>query len=229
MAILFFLRGIQEWLIHSEHYQIKKVVIKGTRLLSTDEILCNTNLRSPADILNVNLAEVEKQIRRNPFVATVYVTRRFPAALEIEINERFPIAYVSGTELVSVDSNGVILPLPKPGIMSDLPVITGIKNFTERPGKVATNDTLLHAIKILSYAKWIDKSLYHRFSEIHSDPRHGFLLYLTDYGFPIYLGWETSFRKLQYLNALLPRLQKEKRLASLHYLDLRFENQVVVR
>ena len=226
MVVMFFLRGLQEWLLNSKNYQLRKVVIKGSRFLSAKEILSNTDLCSQIDILHVNLTEVERQIRRNPFIASAYVTKRFPAAIEIEIRERLPVAYVNGTELMSVDSKGVILPLPKSGSVSDLPVITGIKKLTGKPGQQTVNDTLLQAVEILTKCP---KSLYRQISEVHFDQRYGFLLYLTDYYFPIYLGQGAYSRKLQYLQVLLLRLWKEKRLASLYYVDLRFENQAVVR
>ncbi|CCH66107.1 Cell division protein FtsQ [Richelia intracellularis HM01] len=71
----------------------KAIEISGNRVLSDKFILSLINLSYPKFLLRVKPSRIANLLRKQPMITQVQVSRRlFPAGLQIEIQERIPVA-----------------------------------------------------------------------------------------------------------------------------------------
>jgi cell division protein FtsQ len=108
-------------LIHSDQVQVSgnQYVPKGRVL----EIFAADRNRS---VLRVPLDERRRQLETIPWVQQATVRRALPNRIQVEINERTPIAFLrEGSDLALVDVHGVILDRPLKANFH-FPVVTGI-------------------------------------------------------------------------------------------------------
>ena len=78
------------------------------------------------NIFFIPLADRRREIEALPWVRSATVLRLWPARLQIQIQERVPIAFTRvGTHLALLDAAGFELPLPANG-KYDFPVLTGL-------------------------------------------------------------------------------------------------------
>lgn len=78
------------------------------------------------NVFFIPLAERQRAVAAIPWVAKAAVLRLWPARLQIQVEERTPVAFVrSGATLALVDADGVILPRDAAG-RYDFPVLDGL-------------------------------------------------------------------------------------------------------
>lgn len=103
-----------------------QVVIGGNHFVEQGAVLDVFAPDRGQSVLRVPLEERRKQLEAIPWVAQATVRRALPNALQVDITERTPIAFLrDGSDLSLVDVHGVILQKP---IKEDFhfPVVTGI-------------------------------------------------------------------------------------------------------
>ncbi|GBD94037.1 cell division protein FtsQ [bacterium BMS3Abin05] len=224
-----FLWGIRSWVLHSNAFLLKSITVRGNRILEKENILKNVSFKKNMRLTDVELSGIEGRLMKNPYLKSVVVFRRFPSTLEIEVEERSPVAYVSGKKLWMVDDEGVILPPLLGGETLGLPVITHTGKFQEKIGEAVKNKKLRKAVWLLSMMKTLDKNLYYQVNNVDYSVQKGMVVYLNKRSFPLYFGDSPAVRQIAYMQAILKKLKRERRVANVQYIDLRFENQVVVK
>ncbi len=228
-TLIFLVWAIHNWMLNSNAFLLQKIDVHGNRILKAEEIKSQLKIGKNVRLTDVELGKIEARLRKNPFVRSVLVSRRFPSTLDIEIEERIPVAYISGrNKMWMVDEEGVLLPPLKGSRALDLPVIVGMKNFREKPAVQVQNEKILQAVWLLTTARTLDKNLYYQIDNVSYSRARGLVAYLTKPSLPLYFGRELDVRQIEYVRAILKKLRRERRLASTRYIDLRFEKQVVV-
>ena len=112
----------------------------------------------------------------------------------------------------------------------DLPVLAGLQSTAEFvAGKPTKNRGALDALNLLAMAKEIDDDLYRNISEIRLDGGSDLLFYTAESGVPVIIGRSNVGSKLVKLDAFWRSVVPLQGAARLQYIDLRFEDQVVVR
>ncbi len=227
--LIFLVWAIHNWMLTSNAFLLQKIDVHGNRILKNEEIRSQLKIGKGVRLTDVELGQIEATLRKNPFVRSVLVSRRFPSTLDIEIEEREPVAYISGqSKMWMVDEEGVLLPSLKGSRALDLPVIVGMKKFPEKMGARIQNDRILQAIWLLAATRTLDKNLFYQIDNISYSRSRGMVVYLTKPFLPLYFGKDLNVRQIEYVRAILSKLKRERRLASTRYIDLRFERQVVV-
>jgi cell division septal protein FtsQ len=166
-------------------------------------------------------------VENHPYIETALVSRIFPSALKIDIKERVPVAFISASKLYAIDHHGVLL--PKKIEIAGFPIITGIKNFKEQPGKRIESEHIDGAIKLIELIKNSNPILFENLSEVSYDHKKGFLVYFNDARFPAYFGFDKFYAKAQKLQAFFQQIKEENRYQKLKYIDLRYQEQVVAK
>jgi cell division protein FtsQ len=117
-----FLRSSPEMaLIHPE-----QIEISGNHYASRSSVLSVFSPDRGRSILRIPLGERRYQLEAIPWVEQATVRRALPNHIEVEIDERKPIAFLRlDGDLALVDSHGVILDRPLKGSFH-FPVVTGI-------------------------------------------------------------------------------------------------------
>lgn len=229
IGMVFIVLQINNWVAISDTFSLQAIEVNGNRLIKTEDILGQFNLENGVNVTNLNLAKIQQSIEKHPYVKAALVSRRLPSSLQIDIIERKPVAYISqsGKPLSATDREGTLLPLGTGILLGSLPVITGIEDLPNDVGELIKSDRVTKAIDLLMSNQKISTAYYQSFSEVHYDPKTGYVLYFNDGRFPVLFGRENFSKKAEKNFIFINKIKSENRYNKLSYVDLRFEDQVV--
>ncbi len=117
-------------------FGLQNVYLRGHHKVENQTILAAAGLQNGKPILEYSLAEMKEKLEKVPLVRHARITRMLPHTLDIQIEERTPVAvwqYQGALQLV--DADGVALGSIKAGEYAGLPLLVGqmqpyhIKNF----------------------------------------------------------------------------------------------------
>ena len=146
---------------NSPKFSIKKIIIKGNKNISKEEILKWSGIHVGKNLFKLKIKEAEKRIRMNTQIKKAKIKRRIPETLIIEIKEIEPIAsLVSGTNFYQVDENGIIFPMSGSIKNLNVPIIEGINFKKENIAKKISDPNLDVALLIISAMSQIVKNRY---------------------------------------------------------------------
>lgn len=224
-AVLLF--GAHTW---KRDLRVGSVVVLGTRILTPADVVTQAGVTRGEKLFAVDLGGVKRKIETHPFVRQATVQRDAPDRITILLEEREPIAAVMTNRLLYLDPEGFVLPAVASEHVFDLPVITGAIPAAECvPGKRITANTTREALEFLTLAKRVSDEMYHRISEVRVEDQRDMVLYTAEYGIPVIVGKGNSAEKLIRLEAFWKDIVSRQGAQGLQYVDLRFEDQVVVR
>lgn len=222
-----------------------KITVNGNITLTKEEILMAANIKpdSTINIDELNLVFIRDRIAKHPEIKKVFVSKNPPNELIIDVVEKRPLAIVNlGNQLNLVDEECELFPFKNYEKLFDLPVITGIKQVSlqQIEDKNYMND-LKMAVFITMNALRKSKFLYNQISEINVADTGKIVIITNDKSVPVYFPRSEeknsiSFDYQQEIKSKLVVLKNflEKSFASLKdkkldYVDLRFDNQVVIK
>ncbi len=211
--------------------RLQDVQVVGTNALSEQEILDISGLDTTNHpfLKDIELAVIRENIRKHPFIRSVEVAHGDNAVIAITVKERTPIAAIksSSGDLQYLDSEGKILPYRLFSIISDVPIVHGVKTV----GKVdsAGLNGLVELIKQLQFTE--NGKLYQQISEIfYEESLSSFSLSSADAGFTVIVGKaENMNRKFSNLYTFLTRELPKQLKNTIDYIDLRWSDQLVVK
>ena len=210
--------------------RVQRVTVEGNRIVETAEIMQLVRIQKNTQLQDIDLTAVQKDILSHHFIKDAVVERDLPATLKITITERLPLAIVNSAEILYLDEDGVVLPHSISKQLFDLPVLSGISpEIALAPGGTINNPDVHEALQILATSKLVSKELYHLISEVRLRSGGDIVLYAAEWGVPIIFGCGDIANKLVRLEAFWNDIVREKGSQRLQYVDLRFDDQVVVR
>jgi cell division protein FtsQ len=210
--------------------RIADVQVRGNLILEPREILGLAKIDKNQRLYDVDLLAAQQRVMKNAFVKSVAVNREAPNRIAITVKERVPIAAVVLDRMEYLDADGVVLPSARSENIFDLPVLTGSFQSAEfAPGKRMERPEVLDALEILAAAQLIGDDLYRRISEVHVDAGRDLILYTAEAGVPVVLTRSDLMIQLVKFDGFWKEIMLHHGAAELAYVDLRFEDQVVVR
>ena len=160
--------ALNEWLFKNPAFRIQHLQVQTDGEIPIEQILTWAGVKSGDSLLAIDLLRIERDLRLQPQIENVAVTRVLPDTLKIRITEREPIAQVSGfptqpagspimpTTLYLDPAGFVISPLetarhPDLGAPNSeaFPVLTGVLGTELRPGRRAESPEVQAALKFL--------------------------------------------------------------------------------
>lgn len=211
------------------YLNIEKAIITGARTLTTQDVMELAGEPLGKNIMEFDLAAAGRALEAHPLIRNVTVKREFPSAVRLEINERFPVAAVDAGEAWLVDEDGVMLRPAEPGELDRLPLLTGAfdGNGAPEPGrrvKARAVRDAVYAVKRLDGYR-----LFGRHSVQSVDVSKPDRLAVRFSGAaPVLITprgeWTDEAARLRTVDYIL-RGQEE----TVEYIDVSFENKVVVR
>jgi cell division protein FtsQ len=210
--------------------KVKRVTIEGNRIVETAEIMQLIKVPKNSQLQDVDLMAVRRDILSHHFIKDAVVERDLPATLRVTIQERVPLAIINSAEILYLDEDGVVLPHSISKHLFDLPVLTGLPNDASlAPGTSLKNPDVQEALQILASSKLVSKELYRLISEVRLRNGADIVLYASEWGVPIIFGHGDIASKLVRLEAFWEQVVSDRGSETLQYVDLRFDDQVVVR
>ncbi len=210
--------------------RIRSVAVVGTNVLQSSEVVAAAGVVTGGKLFALDLAAVKHRVEQNPYVRQASVQRDAPGKVTITVEEREPLAAVLGAKMVYIDSEGYVLPAGRSGQLFDLPLISYAGRPDDLvPGTRVMADGVQQALAVLKAAKMIGDETYRRISEVRVDGNHDLLFYTAEYGVPVVIGHGDEAAKLLALDGFWKDVVAVRGARGLQYVDLRFEDQVVVR
>ncbi|MBA4312304.1 MAG: hypothetical protein C0417_06715 [Chlorobiaceae bacterium] len=216
-----------EW---RETLLVQRIIVEGARILPVKYINTLTEIKNSTMMRDLNLYDIQEKLRVEPFIKNICVTRQYPDAININITERVPIATVNSKQLRYIDNEGILLPYLETAVKLDLPIINGVKGIENaKIGKAIENSEIHEAIQILQTALAIDSTMYRFISEVNMKDGDDVLLFSTEAAIPIILGRDNYPAKLLMLQTFWSNYVRLQNTDRLRQIDLRFNDQVVVK
>ncbi len=205
-----------------EFFRARDYRVTGTRLLQEQQVLAAAAISPLASVFD-DLTSIELRLERHPLIRRAHVTAELPRTLVITIEERIPVGFVAGPVLEPVDRDGQVLPLDPVEHRLDLPVLI------RAGGRGALSPTQLRVLAMeVDRLAADDPTFLAAVSEIAIDER-GDATAAVSGDLLLRFRPPLSNRRLRDGLAVLEDavLRHPEKTAAV--LDLRFEDQVVVR
>jgi cell division septal protein FtsQ len=98
-----------------------------------------------------------------------------------------------------------------------------------QPGTHITRPSLVEALSVVRLARTIDERLYRLISEVQMSGKRGLVFYTAEAGVPVIIGRENIGVRLVNFDGFWRQFVDPRGAGELQYVDLRFEDQVVVK
>ena len=195
------------------YFRIEKIQVRGTSRLSKDQILEWADIPLQRCIFQVNLKKIAQKVTSKSQVKRAEIRRILPSTILILVEERVPFAYLSKeNDLFEVDREGVVI--GKARDLIDLPLIR-VADSSSLEEEIKLGVKILHAAQELGLS----------FPELNIEDKDAILGFLET-GEKVYLGEGAYVDYLSYLPSVLKASKREGE--NVKYIDLRFNNQVIV-
>jgi hypothetical protein len=219
-------------LLLAPRFRITRLVVESDLPVSDAELLRMARIRGDELYFSVDPAMVAESLEEYPAVESAVVEKSFPDTLEISIARRKPVAALlaSGSEaaLLHVDSEGVVFSPVSKRMMSDLPVISGIREDVA-PGRRLPEyvESLLSSVRELKLHR---PELYRMISEYEIVAQGGMLydvvLYPMPFRTPVRVSTNFTAEECGYIFMVLDTFRQRGILADVDELDFRSKNVV---
>jgi len=213
-----------------ELLRVQAIRVTGLARATPAEVLAYSPVKVGDDFVSADVDAMAAAIGRHPWVRSVKVRRRFPLALDVQVEERDPRALVDLGGLYLVDADGKVFKRASPGDGLDLPVVTGFtrEDYQERRGVLQPK--LQAAVAFIQSYGDAGLGPLAPLSEFHRDDDESVVLYVGDRGTQVRLGQGDHAQKLVRLRQVLEEIRAQGKRPDVIYLDDRSRpDRAVVR
>lgn len=209
-------------------FRVREVRVEGITLANPNVLVAEAGLMGEIVHWWTPLHDYVANVERDPFVQSATFHRRFPNGLTLEVVERRPVALIALERLAPVDSAGRVLPVTAFREEFDAPVLTtpwaaegvardgsvehaGVRAMLARLGEIAIHYPVLSR----------------EISAIRMESDGAIALTLVHAEGEVVMDHATPLAKLALVDDVVRDLRRKG--VSYDRLDLRFEDQIVVR
>jgi cell division protein FtsQ len=203
---------------------------EGNRLMTDEEVVKLAAIPKQARLFDIDLQAVRERLLQSPFIEQATVRRNVPNVVTLEIEERVPVAALSVDRMLFIDAEGTVLPSVRIADVGDLPLITGAVPAPECvPGKRIVSPAVRDALLLLEMARSISDECYRRISDVAVNGGETLILHTSEFGVPVIVSREDLATQMAKFDGFWRSIVDPRGAADLQYVDLRFEDNVVVR
>lgn len=217
------------WADFKKIYTVKEVNIYGTTFFDQSIIEEKSNAIMSYNIFNSKLRNYKDEILNFDHIIDCKISRKFPSTIDITIYEREPVALISSDELIILDSEGVCLPVEYCDL--SLPILTNFKSNPELypKGSTTASTNVLNSVILMKYTKDNFSMIYDDISEFVFNEDSEYEIILKNGKTRIILGTKKLQNKIKYLSLFQETLKEEKNIKDFKYIDLRYNDQIIVK
>jgi cell division septal protein FtsQ len=213
----------------SGKYTMQDIQIVNNRMVTPVQILQLCGFNKDRDSVAIDFNQLAKKILQLTYVKGVSITRRPPNLLNITIEERKPVAFIYGKGLNLLDPEGYLMPVPISGCLWDLPIISGVKSTLGKLGQKTIVSDVYLALAMLNQLQQENLIISGMLSEISLSQKDFYTLYLIKGAVPVRVNKKNYRKELYILKNYLANHVDWQLLENFEYIDLRFENQLIVK
>jgi cell division septal protein FtsQ len=208
-------------------FRLKNIEVSDAKHLNREEILALAGVNVGQDLARMNLRRMGEQLSLNPWVETVRIHRYLPDRLSISITEREPLAIVNMNYIYYLDKKGAVFKVLNQGDKLDYPVVTGFSEEELSSNPAVTGEALKTTCELLGILREKGAFILADVSEIHYDKGYGFTLFTSSAGLPVKVGAGDFSAKIERFARIYRQLMAQR--PSLHYIDLDFNDKIVIK
>jgi len=214
--------------LNSAVFAVREIKVTGNRVLQVSEIVRVSGLAVRTNIFKVDTAGAADLLGVIPMVERVQVWRRYPATIEIHIQERTPLAIVAWNgSFVVVDRWGVYLRKLDNILGVSEPIITGVSlGRSKGPGQKIESGGLRSATALI---RKMDPTVLAQISEINATNPDDLILYTLTGTEIRFGGVEEVEQKQAFLKSFLADKRWRKPVPRIAYVDLSFNGPPVIK
>lgn len=205
--------------IHQPGLALGSVVIHGTNLLTEEEAIKLGGSQPPFNFFNVSASRLQDALKHDIRFQNAKIVYRWPASLEITVEEREPALYVANSyrSYLQLDYQGMVMNVTTGIPDARAPLLVGVQC-----GNVFLGDPVGNAsvMQILKFLQLLDGEARERIAEICVDGRQEARLRMRG-SFPILLGPVASLPDKAPLFTTVFNEIKNKNIQA-EYIDLTF-------
>ncbi len=227
--------GTYIFMSNSPKFNLTQIDIEGNHKVSEKEILEKAQMELGTNVFRMDLRKIKEQIREDERIKEVWVKRKFPDRVLIEVEEKKPALWVNLPDgLYGLSGKQEIIPLEEEDLDRDLPIVTGLTSFSVFGNKDQSvmlykrcpNQKVKLALDFCKAVWGEDFDFMEIISEISLCDPTNLTLYLIPHGTQVNMGKGNLKKKVKRLKAILSQEERAEHLACI---DLRFKGQVVLR
>lgn len=174
LVVSFGILLVYRWVTAHEFFALVNLKIEGSQRLSPEEIAELGGVGRGMNVLNINIAEVQRRIAASEWVESVAVTRVLPDGLTIEINEREP-AFLTRREeqLFYADVDGQVIAPVSVDKFTSLPILETEEGTQVGSGiKMLLDEVARNSLPFgMSQIAWLRQDSAEQFSIFLEKPR----------------------------------------------------------
>jgi cell division protein FtsQ len=224
--LIFGVFQVYNFMTTSEKLSVTIVEFEGLSRVDTTEVdKLVADIRGE-NILLVPIDKYEARFAGHPRIQTVRFKKILPNRVVCTVEEREPVALVFAKDFFEVDREGMILTSDELTAYLDLPIISGLERKAVNEGEFCDDARLASSLEILSYCKKYGGSFANDISELKIAD-NGINVVSLKEGVVLLLGESEFENRLK--KYFLIRNTIAKRDESAKLIDLRFDDQVVLR
>ncbi len=137
VGVYFSMEQFWATLCQSSCFTLNKVVVKGNKVVSEEEVLRIAGFTPQMNMLAVKTAQLTEEIERHPWIERAVIYRQLPDTIVISLTERNPFAMFEGKENYLIDKKGIVF---KKAVGTDgrgIPVIKGAVGMDTATGRLS--------------------------------------------------------------------------------------------
>lgn len=130
-------------------FLVARIDVIGNAHLTEQEVTTIAALPTNATLLRLPTQQIKQRLEANPWVASATVSRDFPDAVRIRIQERVPAALVDvGTGFWIVDESAWAIAPQSADVTTTLVVVRDVPDFEPAEGKRSESAALRNALSV---------------------------------------------------------------------------------
>jgi cell division protein FtsQ len=137
------------WAQQTPYFALSSIEWSGQEHATSNELARITGLALGQNVWSLDTGSLERTIGSHPWVRSVKVTRHFPAALQIAIEEQQAVALLSLGELYLVNPAGEPFKRVGVGDELDLPLVSGFDRDIFTSKRLESTAKLLRALELV--------------------------------------------------------------------------------
>jgi len=109
-------------------FNLHEIEVNGNLKIKTDELIKASGFIMGENIFKFKLNESGERVSQIPYVNSVFIKRKLPGRIEINVTESIPMGYISyNDKLLVVDKDGKVLEAKNEKINYQIPILSDFK------------------------------------------------------------------------------------------------------
>ncbi len=214
-------------MLELSYFQVSAVRVRGNRHVATEEILSRLKLRTPVNILQLDLEELASRITPHPWISSASIQRQLPFSLLITVQEREPFALLKTGKTYLVSADAIILEKVQGPVTRGLPTLRAKWRARYRAGEHLDEPRLVAGLELLKTLGRVPLLRQTRVEAVTAETDGNYVLHLAEGGAIIRVGRTEPLPQLSRLDVALRH--RGQGLQSFAYVDLRFLGRVILK